>query len=359
MSVSSSLAICQKSFNEFIAEVEDQGSTSPEGLCLQDWEDERCRLRLWASDVGAHRRGLYSLKVRLMHTPNIQTQIIALLDSLLERLQDARRVLVEGEDSDLESIEDSSSESDATQSEIQQLRRSVRKLISCLFKVSTLVQEPAQHGFTYRHVLPQVDRKQVSTSKTQPSSQVAGEQTEKGKETFSVHAAFRCYICKEYLGGHAGSSPKREFYQHYQNEHFIDSERTCPYCGEHHGSPDLLRKHNVDGCAGYLYFLSRMSNTGSLTEFASFFVPAPEDRHNTALDYFDSLDGSGTWEGVPTVHSVEPTSDNGPGFTFVAPPPGYPLDKSWILVEEERFGNRRVQIEQRDEALADTPRHQR
>ncbi len=86
---------------------------------------------------------------RLRDSSHIHQQIVKLLEHLLRRVKDARGVLAEGEDSDsdVESIDDSSSEDEAPQTEIQQLRGSVASIINCLFDTSMLVRKPAQHDF--------------------------------------------------------------------------------------------------------------------------------------------------------------------------------------------------------------------
>lgn len=142
--ISSSLAACRRSFNELLRELEHRDKP-PEGLSIQDWNDERGRLRLWAANIGAHQTGQSSLDFRLRDSSHIQQQIIRLLDDLLQRLQDVKVVLAEGEDSDVESLGDSSSEGDSAQTEIQQLRRNVATIINCLFEMSILVRRPAQH----------------------------------------------------------------------------------------------------------------------------------------------------------------------------------------------------------------------
>ncbi|KAI4178966.1 MAG: hypothetical protein LQ346_007304 [Caloplaca aetnensis] len=143
--IASSLIVCRKAFNDLIVELQYAAEVESQGLSLRDWEDERGRLRLWAANIGAHQTGQSSLDFRLRDSSHIHQQIVKLLDELLRRIKDARAVLAEGEDSDVESIEDSSSEGGASQTEVQQLRRSVATIINCLFEMSILVRKPAQH----------------------------------------------------------------------------------------------------------------------------------------------------------------------------------------------------------------------
>ncbi|KAL8752172.1 MAG: hypothetical protein Q9184_005821, partial [Pyrenodesmia sp. 2 TL-2023] len=144
-SISSSLIACREAFNDLVEKIRLGAEAQSEGLHLRDWDDERGRLRMWAANIGAHQTGQSSLDFRLRDSSHIRQQIIKLLDELLRRLKDVRAVLAEGEDSDVESIEDSSSEDEAPQTEIQQLRSSVATIINCLFDMSILVRKPAQH----------------------------------------------------------------------------------------------------------------------------------------------------------------------------------------------------------------------
>ncbi|KAL8957876.1 MAG: hypothetical protein Q9193_004961 [Seirophora villosa] len=121
------------------------GTEKPEGFFIPDWEDERGRLRMWAANIGAHQTGQSSLEFRLRDSSQIQQQIIRLLGNLALQLEDARTVLTEGENSDVESIIGSDSGDEETLSESQQLRSRVASLISCLFEISILVRKPRRH----------------------------------------------------------------------------------------------------------------------------------------------------------------------------------------------------------------------
>ncbi|KAL8723101.1 MAG: hypothetical protein Q9181_007356 [Wetmoreana brouardii] len=145
LSISSSLIACRTAFNELIEDIQNAGKEKPEGLYIQDWEDERGRLRMWAANIGAHQTGQSSLDFRLRDSSHIQKQINKLLNELHQRLDDGRTIVADGEDSDVESIEDSSSEAEAPQTETQRLRRNIAKIINCLFEMSILVRKPAQY----------------------------------------------------------------------------------------------------------------------------------------------------------------------------------------------------------------------
>ena len=121
-----------------------------QGLFIPDWEDERGRLRIWAANIGAHQTGQSSLTFRLRDSCKIQQQIIRLLENVARHLEDARNVLTEGEDSDVESINGSDSGNEESQSELQQLRSNVASLIRCLFEISVLVRKPARHDVWIR-----------------------------------------------------------------------------------------------------------------------------------------------------------------------------------------------------------------
>ncbi|KAL9026470.1 MAG: hypothetical protein Q9196_004869 [Gyalolechia fulgens] len=137
-------------FNTLIVEMHISGKQKHDGLSIPDWEDERGRLRMWAANIGAHQTGQSSLDFRLRDSSQIQQQIIRLLENIARLLQDARTVMTEGEDSDLESINGSDSENEEPQSELQQLRSNVASLITCLFEISVLIRKPARHDVGIR-----------------------------------------------------------------------------------------------------------------------------------------------------------------------------------------------------------------
>ncbi|KAI4231420.1 MAG: hypothetical protein L6R40_007742 [Gallowayella cf. fulva] len=119
----------------------------PEGLAISDWEDERGRLRMWAANIGAHQTGQFSLDFRLRDSSLLQQQVMRLLENLARQLDEARIVLTEGEDSDLEELEGSASGDEGPQSEFQQLQSVVASLIGCLFEISMVVRKPARLDF--------------------------------------------------------------------------------------------------------------------------------------------------------------------------------------------------------------------
>ena len=143
-SISSSIVACLKSFNEFIDEVRYRQEASIGGLVAGTWEDDLGRLRMWAANIGAHQTGQSSLDFRLRDASHVREQIIKLLQGLLRRLQDARDLLAEDEQSDDEEIDDFMTENDP-KTEMQELQESVGTTINCLFQMSMLVRKPVQH----------------------------------------------------------------------------------------------------------------------------------------------------------------------------------------------------------------------
>ncbi|KAL8966516.1 MAG: hypothetical protein Q9183_003341, partial [Haloplaca sp. 2 TL-2023] len=140
---------------------------TPKDFLSQQWEDERGRLRMWAANIGAHHIGESSLDCRLRDSSHIQRQIISLLDEMIERLTDARTILIDGEESDVESIHDGSSEQEGSQTELDQLRKSVSMVITCLFEMSILARKPAGHDIRVgsKHDIPaefeQIDQRHI------------------------------------------------------------------------------------------------------------------------------------------------------------------------------------------------------
>ncbi|KAI4259012.1 MAG: hypothetical protein L6R42_004794 [Xanthoria sp. 1 TBL-2021] len=147
VSISTSIVVCLKVFNQLIEQIQDPKYEKAPGLVLQSWQDELGRLRVWAANIGAHQTNQSSLEYRLRDSAHIQQQIVKLLDRVVDRLEKARVVIsgAENEDEDMESLGGSSSEDENSQTEVHQLQRSVATIITCLFQMSLLVRKPAQH----------------------------------------------------------------------------------------------------------------------------------------------------------------------------------------------------------------------
>ena len=147
-SISSSIIACLKSFNEFIEEIRNFPDKDVRGLVASAWEDELGRLRMWAANIGAHQTGQSSLDFRLRDASHIRQQIIKLLQGLLRRLQNARDVLADDEESDNEAAtEDDALNVEDRETQIQELQESLAANVNCLFQMSMLVRKPAQHDF--------------------------------------------------------------------------------------------------------------------------------------------------------------------------------------------------------------------
>ncbi|KAL8702444.1 MAG: hypothetical protein Q9201_004395 [Fulgogasparrea decipioides] len=146
-SISASIIACLKAFNAFVEQLQDLDNKNPARLLVQRWQDELGRLRMWAANIGAHQTNQSSLDYRLRDSSHVRRQIIKLLDQLLNRLHEAGKAILEEEveDEDVESLEGSSSEDEALQTDVHQLQRSVATIITCLFQMSMLVRKPAQH----------------------------------------------------------------------------------------------------------------------------------------------------------------------------------------------------------------------
>ena len=144
-SISSSIIACLKSFNEFIEDIKYPQEANPAGLVASAWEDELGRLRLWAANIGAHQTGQSSLDFRLRDASHVREQIIKLLQGLLRRLQDARDVLADDEESNDDEAADDALGWGDPKTEIEELQGSLATNINCLFQMSMLVRKPAQH----------------------------------------------------------------------------------------------------------------------------------------------------------------------------------------------------------------------
>ena len=145
LSIKTSYDACRRAFDDFVEFIEDPTTKNPEELRVQTWRDELGRLRMWAGNIGAHQSGQSSLDFRLRDSSHIRDKIISLLEDLPQRLQDVKEVILEGEDEDLVNLEESDSEQEPSQTQIQQLRENVGTIISCLFEMSMLVRTPARN----------------------------------------------------------------------------------------------------------------------------------------------------------------------------------------------------------------------
>ena len=98
---------CLQSFNKLIKDMQKYSDDEkPEGLYVQTWNDEIGHLRMWTANIGAYQTGQSSLDFRLRDSSHIRQQILKLLNELLERLRDIRNTIDEGQDDEIESLED-------------------------------------------------------------------------------------------------------------------------------------------------------------------------------------------------------------------------------------------------------------
>lgn len=146
-SISTSIIACLKAFNAIVEQIQHLENKDSANLLVQPWQDELGRLRMWAANIGAHQTNQSSLDYRLRDSSHVRQQIMNLLDKLLNRLHEAGNAILEDEadDDDIESLEGSSSEDEASQTDVHRLQRSVATIITCLFQMSMLVRKPAQH----------------------------------------------------------------------------------------------------------------------------------------------------------------------------------------------------------------------
>ena len=147
ISISTSIISCLKAFNAFVEKLQDPVNEDPVALLVRPWQDELGRLRIWAANIGAHQTNQSSLDYRLRDSSHVRQQIMNLLGELLNRLHEAENAILEDEvdDDDIESLEGSSSEDEALQTDVHRLQRSVATIINCLFQMSILVRKPAPH----------------------------------------------------------------------------------------------------------------------------------------------------------------------------------------------------------------------
>ena len=116
-----------------------------DGLNITGWEDELGRLRIWAANIGAHQTNQSSLDFRLRDASHVREQVIELLAALMKRLEDARDVLAEANESENETMPDSDDDGLELKPEMEQMQNSVATLIGCLFQMSMLIRKPTKH----------------------------------------------------------------------------------------------------------------------------------------------------------------------------------------------------------------------
>ncbi|KLJ08554.1 hypothetical protein EMPG_16011 [Blastomyces silverae] len=120
-------------------------------------QDEYGRLRVWTGNIGAHQSGRSSLEYRLRDASHIRAQVASLLDALKCSLSEVLAI-VSGErppeDEDTEEWSDNEDSDDGSTpyeeelpqpAELFQLLEDITIVIKCLYKLSMVIRQPAQH----------------------------------------------------------------------------------------------------------------------------------------------------------------------------------------------------------------------
>ncbi|KAI4177640.1 MAG: hypothetical protein LQ343_000103 [Gyalolechia ehrenbergii] len=144
-SISELFFACSKVFNEELDALRLHG-----GVRMSKWDDEKGRLRIWASNIGAHQTGQSSLDFRLRDAPHIHQQLIDLLGDFIGAIYEIRAILSgpkndHPQSTDFDDPDTSPYENPET--EINHLHDSFVNIIDCLFHISMLVRKPARHKF--------------------------------------------------------------------------------------------------------------------------------------------------------------------------------------------------------------------
>ena len=142
--IASLTAKCLRSFNEVIPLIRSLDQRETE-LLVAAWEDELGRLRIWAANVGVDQLNQAPLDWRLRDASHIRDQILSLLENLLARLDDARDIVAEDNESKPEDFTDKENEDEVSLTDLNELQITIASIIKSLFLMSILVREPAQH----------------------------------------------------------------------------------------------------------------------------------------------------------------------------------------------------------------------
>ncbi|KAJ5985298.1 hypothetical protein N7522_012494 [Penicillium canescens] len=115
------------------------------------WLDELGRLRVWASNIGAHQTGQSSLDYRLRDASHLKDETIKILQRTLQVLLNLREVIEEGEDEPyheggFSGDSDMEFESEGNEmTDVQLLYQSLRNNINLLFQITMAIRKPADH----------------------------------------------------------------------------------------------------------------------------------------------------------------------------------------------------------------------
>ncbi|KAL8672722.1 MAG: hypothetical protein Q9224_007561, partial [Gallowayella concinna] len=110
------------------------------------WVDELGRLRIWASNVGAHQSGQSSLDFRLRDASHIRNEVVKLLDSLKRLLDEAIQYLTADSHDDYSLPADEDLEDNPIK-ELQGILEELMTINHCLYKLAMIVRNPSQHDF--------------------------------------------------------------------------------------------------------------------------------------------------------------------------------------------------------------------
>ncbi|RYP18216.1 hypothetical protein DL765_004073 [Monosporascus sp. GIB2] len=117
----------------------------------EDIKDEFDRFKIWAGNIAAHRKGRRSLEYRLRDAALLKDEVHNLLRALHDSLQtsivqEKRRPWDELSDSGSDSDSDAEPSDDAEaqgDTELKQLLGSIKTTITCLFRLSMSIRDPA------------------------------------------------------------------------------------------------------------------------------------------------------------------------------------------------------------------------
>ncbi|KAK5465082.1 hypothetical protein LTS15_001645 [Exophiala xenobiotica] len=140
--ISSLLIDCLRTFNGLVSR-QDLADCKTE-VTISLWKDELGRLRVWASNIGAHQSGQSSLDYRLKDASHIRGQAVKLLQRLRRTLKDLEEVLTEV-DSDKDDGDSSLDQDESEGTEMEQIYCGLVDTVNCLFQLSMIIRRPIQH----------------------------------------------------------------------------------------------------------------------------------------------------------------------------------------------------------------------
>ncbi|KAF2121308.1 hypothetical protein BDV96DRAFT_640703 [Lophiotrema nucula] len=122
-------------------------------VSLNSVNDEFGRFKIWAGNIAAHRKGRRSLEYRLRDAAHLKIETHNLLAALQESLADALSI-AKGERIPWEELTDSDTDSESGSevsevqgdTELKQLFKSIRNTLTCLFRLSMAIRDPAPNS---------------------------------------------------------------------------------------------------------------------------------------------------------------------------------------------------------------------